>query len=251
MPLLTDEIGKLSNWRALMPPGNTLLVSLRQLDVAKAGLVLHPVGTLQISQRLVPLDLTLDKFGNQTPSDANRFALRVTSSGLTETRTLQEEFAPSQFQNFSDAQKLSQPAYVPLDGGIELAVGGVALASGIAITRNVRYDVTVIDTKLRRVFQRFVLFSGSLFRFFLNGATVARSPLSAAQFALRQPFKDAVTIAPESFAVAFAATNKPFQPGTATFASQAAANDYLARTVGSDPTLAGTLHILPQFEVAT
>jgi hypothetical protein len=174
----------------------------------------------------------------------------VTSSGLNKTRTLQDEFAPSQFQTFSDAQKLSQPAYVPLDSGLELAVGGVALATGTAITRNVRYDMTIIDTKLRRVFQRFFPFPGALFRFFLNGATVARSPLSAAQQVLRQPLTGSVTVAPEGFAVAFAATNKAFQPGAATFTSQAAANDYLARTVGADPTLAGTLHVLPQFEVA-
>jgi hypothetical protein len=71
LPLLTAELGKLTNWRALLPPGNTLLVSLRHLDAAEAALVLHPVGTLQISQRLVPLDLTLDTFGDQKPSDAN------------------------------------------------------------------------------------------------------------------------------------------------------------------------------------
>jgi hypothetical protein len=250
MPLLTAELGKQTNWRALLPSGNTLLVSLRHLDAAEAAMVLHPVGMLQISQRLVPLDLTLDKFGSQKPSDANFFTLDVTSPGLTKTRNLQEEFAPSQFQNFGDAQKLSQPGYVPLNSGIELAVGGVALASGTAITRNVRYDLTIIDTKLRRVFFRFFIFTGTLFRFLLNGASVTRSPLSAYQQAQRQPFEGTVTVSPETFAVAFAATNKLYQPGAAAFTSQAAANDYVVRTISNDPTLAGTLHVLPQFELA-
>jgi hypothetical protein len=250
MPLLTAELGKQSNWRALLPSGNTLLVSLRHLDAAEAALLLHPVGMLQISQRLVPLDLTLDKFGNQKPSDANLFALDVTSPGLTKTRNLQEEFAPSQFQNLSDAQKLSQPGYVPLDSGIELAVGGVALASGTAITRNVRYDLTIIDTKLRRVFIRFFIFTGTLFRFLLNGSSVTRSPFSAYQQAQRQPFEGTVTVSPETFAVAFTATNKIYRPEAAAFTSQTAANDYVARTVANDPTLGGTLHALPQFELA-
>jgi len=249
MPLLTAELGKQTNWRALLPSGNTLLVSLRHLDAAEAALVLHPVGMLQISQRLVPLDLTLDKFGSQKPSDANFFTLDVTSPGLGKTRNLQEEFAPSQFQNFSDAQKLSQPSYVPLDSGIELAVGGVALASGTAITRNVRYDLTIIDTKLRRVFFRFFIFTSTLFRFFLNGGSVTRSPLSAYQQAQRQPFGGTVMVSPETFAVAFTATNKLYQPEAAAFTSQAAANDYVARTVVNAPTLAGKLHVLPQFEL--
>jgi hypothetical protein len=250
MPLLTAELGKKSNWRAVLPASATLLVSLRQLDESEAALVLHPVGTLQISQRLAPLDLTLDKLGNQQPTDANRFTLDVATAGLVKTRSLQEPFAPAQFQNLSDAQKLSQPGYVPLDSGIEVAVGGVTLASGVAITRNVRYDLTIIDTKLRRVFKRFYLFSGALFRILLNGASVARSPLSARVETLKRPYADSVSVAPEGFAVAFTATNTLYAGEAAAFTSQAAANDYVARAVAADATLAGTLHVLPHFELA-
>jgi len=250
MPLLTAELVKQSNWRALLPPGNTLLVTVRRLDPANAAQVLHPAGVLQFSQRVVPLDLTLAKFGNQTPSDADLFTMDVTSPDLTRTRNLQEPFAPAQFQNFDDAQKLSQPAYVPLDSGMELAVGGVALASGTAITRNVRYDLTIIDTKLRRVFVRFFLFSATLFGYFLNGGSVTRSPLSAYRKALRQPLPGSVTLSPETFAVALTSTNVVFHPEAASFMSQAAAGEFLARAVANDPTLAGTLHVLPRFEVA-
>src|SRR5262249_49573849 len=65
LQLLADELAKQSNWRAFLPPGSNLLVSLRQLDPAEAAFVLHPVGTLRVSQRHLPLDLTLDKIGLQ------------------------------------------------------------------------------------------------------------------------------------------------------------------------------------------
>src|SRR5262249_14982083 len=120
IPIITGELGKVANWRAQLPSGSNLLVTLRQLDSSEAALVLHPVGTLQISQRAVPLDLTIDKVGNQTVSDANRFLLDVSSPGLVKTRSLQEPFAPAQFRNFSDADKLSQAAYAPQDSGLEL-----------------------------------------------------------------------------------------------------------------------------------
>jgi hypothetical protein len=81
MPLLTAEFGKQSNWRTFLPAGSNLLVSLRQLDPSEAAFVLHPVGTLRVSQRLIPLDLTLDKVGAQAPTDANRFALRSSPAG--------------------------------------------------------------------------------------------------------------------------------------------------------------------------
>src|SRR5262249_32295334 len=157
---------------------------------------------LQVSQRLLPLDLTLDKFGDQKPADANRFALSVTSGALAKTRDLQEQFAPAQFKNLDDAAKLSQPAYVPQDSGIELAVAGTTYGSGRAITRIVRYDVTIIDTKLRRSFIKFFVFAGALFNHFLRGASVARCELSAFRKAQTSPFSEPVAVAPETFAVA-------------------------------------------------
>jgi hypothetical protein len=250
MPILSGEFGKQSNWKAVLPKGSNLLVTLRQLDPSESDMVLHPVGTLHVSQRAVPLDLTLDKDGNQQPSDANYFTLDVSSGGLSKTQTLTERFAPAQFKNMGDATKLSQPAYVPMDSGIELSAAGSAYASGTAITRNVRYDLTVIDTKLRRVFRRFYVYTGSLFAHFLNGSSVTRSAFSAQRAGQAQPYSDHVAVNSETFAVALQSNNKVYGAQSGAFTSQAAAQDYLSRTVAQDPTLAGTLHVLPQFEVA-
>ena len=249
MPIISGEYGKQSNWKAVLPNGSNLLVALRKLDPSESVMVLHPVGTLQISQRAMPIDLTLDKDGNQQPSDANYFTLDVTSGGLSKLRTLQEQFAPAQFKNMDDATKLSQPAYVPLDSGIELAAGNT-YASGTAITRNVRYDLTVIDTKYRRVTTKFFTYLGSLFTHFLTGSSVTRSVFSARVATQKQPYTDHVSINPETFAVALVSNNKVYSPDAASFPSQAAAQDHLARAVANDPTLGGTLHVLPQFEVA-
>jgi hypothetical protein len=212
--------------------------------------VLHPVGTLQVSQRAVPLDLVLDKVGNQKPSDANRFALAVTSAGLVKSRDLQEQFAPSQFKDFDDAARLSQPAYAPEDSGIELSAAGNAYASATAVTRIVRYDLTIIDTKLRRSRFRFFDFTATLFAHFLGGASVAFSPLSAFQKAQTTPFADTVAVAPETFAVALRADNTVLNAEASAFTSYASASDYVAGAIAADPSLEGTLHVLPQFEVA-
>ena len=153
--------------------------------------MLHPVGTLRVSQRLVPLDLTLDKFGNQQPSDANRFALTVTAGGLGKVGNLQEQFAPAQFRNIDDADKLSQPAYVPQDSGIELAVTGITYASGTAITRTVRYDVTIIDTKLLRAFSQASSCSPARFSAISCAAPASRAA-SFRPSARRRPIRSAI-----------------------------------------------------------
>jgi hypothetical protein len=249
MPILAGEFAKPSNWRAVLPAGANLLVSLRNLGETEQALVLHPVGTLQISQRAIPLDLTLDKIGNAKPDDANRFELTVASSGLEKTRTLREPFAPAQFTDFDDAARISQPAFTPQDSGLELSAKGQAYASATAICRIVRYDVTIIDTKLRPLILKFVAYLGAIFHFGLRGNATARSALSAQRARLRRPFDGAVTVNPPTYVVAWQANNTAYHR-SATFTSPVSAQDYLNRTVAKEAGLTDKLHVLLDFEVA-
>lgn len=249
MPILTAELQKSSNWKTQLPSNEKLLVSLRQLDPAEAALVLHPVGTLQVSQRTIPLDLRLDKVGSQKPSDANDFSLNVSGSLLTRTRDLSEPFAPSQFRDFDDHTKLSQPAFAPQHSGVELA-GGSNLGSATAITRPLRYDLTVIDRESEPLNFHFFPHSRVMFSNFLRGNSASRSKLSAATRAQKRPYADSVSVATETYTVAFQDSNKAFHPEETAFNSQASAQDYIAKAVAADTSLAGKLHVLPQFEVA-
>jgi hypothetical protein len=249
MPILTAEVQKASNWKAALPKNLKLLVILRQLDPTEAVLVLHPAGTLQVSQRAIPLDLRIDKVGSQAPNDANQFAFSVSGAALTKIRDLQEPFAPSQFRNFDDATKLSQPAFVPQDSGIELA-GSATLATATAITHPLRYDLTVIDKESEPVRHRYFGHSRAMFTNFLAGNSAGQSKLSANFRGLTRPQPGSVTVSGETFAVATQANNRVFHPEAAAFSSQAQAQDYITNAVAANPSLEGTLHVIPQFEVA-
>jgi hypothetical protein len=249
MPILTAEMGKKTNWKAQLPSNAKLLVTLRQLDPSEAAMVLHPAGTLQVSQRSIPLDLQIDKVGSQKPSDANNFSLAVSGTTLVKTRNLQEQFSPSQFRDFDDATKLSQPAYVPQDSGVELA-GGSNLTSATAITRPVRYDLTVIDAESEPVRFKFFPHLRGMFTAGLRANSAAQSKLSAAYRTQTRPYPDSVQVSAETFAVAFQSSNKVAHPEASAFTSQASAQDYIAKAVAADASLYGKLHVLPQFEVA-
>jgi hypothetical protein len=249
LPLIGSELGKQANWRAALPDGSRLLVTLRQLDPAEAALVLHPVGALQVSQRAVPLDLTIDKVGAQKPSDANYFKVDVTSTGLVKTNDLFEPFAPAQFKDYDDATKLSQPAYSPQHSGVEASVAQGALASGTAIGRQMRYALTIVDTNYRRFAERFYQLISPLFVHFLGGGSVTLNALSAASSQLLRPSVEKITAGEESYAIASQSNNRAYGASPMTFNSRVAAQDYLDRTVRGNATLAGKLHVLPQFEV--
>lgn len=249
MPILTAEAQKASNWKTALPANLKLLVVLRQLGPTEAAFVLHPAGTLQVSQRAIPLDLKIDKVGGQAPSDANQFAFSVAGAVLTKTRDLQEPFAPSQFRNFDDATKLSQQAFVPQDSGIELA-GSATLASATAITRPLRYDLTVIDKESEPVRFKFFAHSRAMFTNFLGGNSAGQSKLSANFRGLSRPQPGSVAVSNETFAVALQTSNQVFHPEAAAFSSQAKAQDYISQAVAANPSFEGTLHVIPQFEVA-
>jgi hypothetical protein len=249
MPLLAEELAKDANWRTLLPPGNHPLVSLRKLEPAESATVLHPVGTLRVSQRVVPLALTIDKVGNQRPNDASYFSLTVASTDLAKRADVTELFAPAQFQDLDSATKLSRPAYERYAGGIELAPAGQDLASGAMVKRVVRYDVSTIDTGYRRVRRSFATLFGGLFDHLSQGGSAARSALSELDTLRGQAIQDGVRARGEGYAVADLANNRPIQDATS-FPSRGAAEEYLKSQIAVDPRLRESLHVIPNFELA-
>ena len=128
MPILKGEFDKVANWTAELPTGTSLRVSLRPIE-ATEDLILHPLGVLKVNQRAIPLDLDLDKVGNQRPTDAKRITIELPDDGLDKHADAKESFATSQFKNLSDAAKLSSPAYEKQNSGVELAMSDRTIAS--------------------------------------------------------------------------------------------------------------------------
>lgn len=247
MPILKAELEKLENWRALLTPGNNLLVSLRNLEPTEE-LILHPVGTLQITQKAIPLDLSIDKVGSQKPTDANRLSVRLQGTGLSEKAKVKEQFAIAQFQNMDDASKLSRRAYDPLIGGLEISTQGQQLRSSQLVRRIIRYEKIIIDTNYQRAEEPFFLFFGALFSHFLKGNSISKSALSNAYKTQLQPFTKKIKVRSENYAVALQSTNQ-MVTAEATFASEAMAMEFMQRQIARNSNLHDTLHVIPQYEV--
>ena len=252
MPILSGELEQAEQLaRAYCRAARTCSSRCGSSIAAEAQLVLHPVGTLQVSQRAVPLDLALDKVGSQKPSDANRFSLAVTSADLVKTRDLQEPFAPAQFKDFERRRQAarSRPTR-PQDSGIELSAAGPrtppprrSRASSATTSRSSTRSCAAVKQAVLR----------------LPGRPVRPLPRGRERDAVRRlgvhrsadaPVRGARVRSRRDIRRRAASDNTVFQAEAAAFTSQAAAGDYLARAVAADPTLAGTLHVLPHFEVA-
>jgi hypothetical protein len=246
MARLLAELAEPDAWRALPPPGLDLLVTLRKLPEDEAAQLLHPVGVLRVSQRTLPLNLTLDRVGQQVPSDVRSLELQAAGGGLTRLGDATELFAPAQFQDLSDADRLSRPAFGRQASGIELRAES-DLATGRMVRRVVRYEEIVLDANFMRFARPLARPQRTLFGHFLKGSSVARSPRSKAARDELRPLANAVAVADEGYTVAYQADNTAY---AASFASEAAAREHLQGAIATDPGLADRLHVIPDFELA-
>ncbi|NOY15593.1 MAG: hypothetical protein GXP23_01430, partial [Gammaproteobacteria bacterium] len=249
MPLLMDEFQKLENWQAVLPANNQLLVTLRSFEQGATDLILHPIGSLKISQRSVPLGMTLDKVGNQKPADANKFDVTVSTTGIDEKGKIEESFAVGQYFAKSDSELLNAKSFEPMKGGVELAVAGEQYRAPTAVKRVVRYEKIIIDTQFRRLISSFFAWSGSLFSLFLNGNVVSQSVLSHKQQKNLKPFADKVEVGKIFYTVAINKNNTAFSEDAMDFSSQVQAQEFMNQQIAGDANLKKELHVIPQVEM--
>jgi hypothetical protein len=246
LPIIKAELEKRENWAAITPAGTALSVSLRQIDPA-TDLILHPLGVLRISQRAVPLELSLDKVGNQRVSDIQKATLKVTASGLAEKAKVLEPFATAQFRELDAAAKLSAPGFEPQVAGVDVSVSGTDTRTSHAVKRVVLHELITIDNNYKEHAQRFFNAGKLWFLQLLGSNATARCKLSQATKAAKVPFVDQVTVAAPGFVIADASNNVAWS-ATPTYGSQAKAKDALAEQIGTDPTITGKYHVIPAAE---
>ncbi|WP_433380552.1 DUF6603 domain-containing protein [Streptosporangium sp. CA-115845] len=240
---LTSELDRPEAWSAVAPGARRPAVTVRE----SAETTLHPDGVLRVSQKAVPLGLTLDKVGTQRPTGANH--LTITPNGpLVRVADAHEEFAPAQFVEMSDADKLSRPAFETQRSGVDLAAAGDDLRTSGMAKRVVRYEEILHDRSFTREHQRLAAYREGLFSFLLRDNAMARSPISRASRDRLRPPGETVTVSGESYTVAYTADNRAHAPA---FAGAAAAHEFRAGLIADDPAMADAVHVIPSFEVAS
>ena len=248
MPILKGEYEKDANWTAKLSNASGLLVSLRPID-ASVELVLHPLGLLQITQRAVPLGITLDRIGSQRPDDANRFTIDVTASGVEKRGTVRESFATAQFKDLSDADKLNVPDYEKQDAGLEFSTTGSQTNTDFVTKRVARYEQIVIDNNYKRALFRFTVLLAGLFSHFLGNNAAARSPISQKSKDLNHLLDDKIAVKQTGFVVVSTLDNGPIAGVRTSFDSHLEAAEFMAEQVKANPRFADEAHIVRPHEM--
>jgi hypothetical protein len=257
LELLKREFADTRNWRADLPPSNHLHVSLRAIDLPAATvmLVVHPAGVLTFSQRSLPLeDFVIQKFGNKKPLAENKFRITNANSGgapiPADFQNVREQFAPGNFLELSDSEKLSRKSFDKLPSGFKLTATSDLLTT-LPVVRPVDYELSYLRSEEivpRGPVQLFVLAYDRL----VKGSAVRQSGLAKQQTRVSLNAPPQVGLPQETFAVANAAdlrSQLTTSAGPVLFATQAEAYQQQQELIAQTPALAGQLQVVSHFEL--
>jgi hypothetical protein len=251
LPLLVEEFRKNTNW--LTKPSTTLpeLVTLAD-SVSEEDIVLvRPYGSLEINQMVVPLDLTMSRFGNYTPADISKVTIKSISIGSdsfsgADIAALKNSFAPAAFKEMSDDDKLQSPSYENQNSGARLSITD-DIVFDYGINRLVQYESILSD------FEEEVLgpvtVSSDFFKVFVSGGDVGKSPLSIQLKNSTVKANKTVSVTGEQYAVV-SKNDLTNVNGGQVFSSKSEADEYLKQILSEDPSKKGKVQLSPAFQMA-
>jgi len=257
LKVLQRELADTRNWRADLPPNNHLHVSLRKIELPAATemLVIHPAGVLTFSQRSLPLeDFAIAKFGNKKPLEENKFKITNANSDNVaipaDYQGVREQFAPANFLELNDSEKLSRKSFDNLPSGFKLTATADLLTT-LPVVRDVDYELSYLRRE-RIVPRGLIKFFGLAYDRLVKGSAVRQSRLAQQQtrVSLNAPLQ--VGLPQETFAIASAADLKLHfknEVGPVFFGTQAEAYQQQQELIAQNPALAGQIQVVSHFEL--
>ncbi len=251
LPLLIEELNKDENWNSKEGTTPLELVTYASDVLEETAVLVKPYGSLEVDQKVVPLDLTMEKFGNYKPDDISKVIIKDISIGSVEqdednVMDLRNSFAPAAFKNMADSDKLSAPSYEKQKSGAR-ATSTDSIVFDYGINRKVEYESIISDYDEEEL--GLLQFNVTFFKGFVSGGDIGHSPLSRKLKNAKVRADKTVSLADERYAVVSGSDLKNIA-GNTFFRSKAEADEFLKETVKNDPSKKGKLLLSPAFQMA-
>jgi hypothetical protein len=142
-PALADP----TSWQSQLPAGVHPVVTFAPGDGTST--LLDPAGVITLDEKAVPLNQPIERLGDIALDQPVRFDLAAPSvNGAAvdgaDWSPVTNEFAPAQFSNMTDDEKLSVESFVPLVSGF--SIGAVAASTGASVGAALNYDLIILDS---------------------------------------------------------------------------------------------------------
>jgi hypothetical protein len=242
LQLLTDAVSDDRNWKADMPSNTNLGVTLKKIELADDKIIIHPFGVLGVSQKIVPLDFTINKFGNKKPSPDTIFSMTYAAGPHHDN---DEEFAIANFLQLSDSEKLARKSFEKMKSGLVFQATNASVY-GSFIDKDVNYELSYVHRK--KTFKAGILkLFGGIFDVLVKGSAAPKSAYSVSKtYANNAPAK--VDTPKQQYMVVNTSDLSLYAPG-AVADSQAGAYNLHDSLVKDNPSLKGNIQVVSAFEL--
>jgi hypothetical protein len=153
LDLLVPQLADPGNYLAGAPSGPPVVILRRGTE----GTAVHPLGSLAVRQRLVPLERPITRIGADVLTQATVLSVSCDAGAGTRSAAdspVTEFFAPAQFQDLTDAEKLSSRPFEHMVAGVRIDDTGLAVpldaadptGTAVQCTPSDRaFDSTIVD----------------------------------------------------------------------------------------------------------
>ncbi|MBK8034811.1 MAG: hypothetical protein IPK17_35975 [Chloroflexi bacterium] len=154
VPLIGDLVAALEeseNWRAVDEGARLGAVLLAGVSDPQAEPTVHPGGSAEVVQRLAPLDVELEHYGQAEIAGQDEFAIDDVALGGDDIawEFVEDWFAPAQFFDMTNDEKLDAPSFEMMKAGVRFgddAADGGASADALYNYEQIIRDPEFIDT---------------------------------------------------------------------------------------------------------
>ncbi|CAN5158295.1 hypothetical protein BH23BAC1_BH23BAC1_26930 [soil metagenome] len=248
LELLKKELQDVRNWKADIPDTNNLHVSIKEIKQPADKLIIHPFGVITFSERLVPLDYSINKFGNKKPDGDSKFEIKGVKSGSNSltTQPIKEQFAPANFTELADSDKISRKSYESMNSGFKITASS-ALTIASIVEKSVDYELSYL-VKKKRLIGGIFKFAKYAFQSILKSSAVSKSSLSYQVNKISTTAPLAVKVKQDKYAIANVSDLKMFKAGLLA-ESQAEAFQLYQQLIIENPALKNEIQVVSQFEL--
>jgi len=255
LSLLSTALADPRNWGTQLPAGTPALVSLRSQE--GSTLIVHPLAQIEVHESVVPLGQQITRFGSAAVSGVSSFKITDFTIGGSsvwrQTVAVMDDFAPAQFFDLSDTDKLSGPSFEQHNAGIRF-VSATPACGPAAPPKVISYETSFIDgpgTDLRidSSAAQNPLTVTDLTHTLSFGASARADIRSAGKLRFRALGKP-VSVTPQRFVVANMATLALAGIGSASGLTYTDTKAYLREAITKTPSLSSQLQIVALHEMA-
>ena len=244
LTLLEGAINDNRNWLAAIPPNNKLHVSIRAIP--ESAMAVHPFGILTFSERLLPLEIEINKYGNKLPKDVRLFEIKVDDVNL-KTDEAREQFAPANFFDMKDDEKLTRPSFEQMKSGFKITGSAQLTAPPNVVSKSVDYEFSYLGKTRKPRPDRYV-YPGRFFKANTKSAAVSQSALSHHNNRVSMNAPEKITVKEEQYVIANISDMKLYDE-VLIAASYTEALQHYNDLIIQQPHLADQVQVLSEYEL--